>query len=150
MYDNITINKLYSIDSQQGTPSDATEIDYDLLYDTYYNAFYDALNDYYNESEVSVNGNNNIDTSSVDFRSSTSQIEIDSNTSSDALLEFSSSTDATMYTVGVASPPTSSGQATQMYLLEIRNILLIFVLTWVSVTLYSKIKNLMINYMTKN
>lgn len=149
MYDNIKINKLYSFDIEQSTPSDSNEIDYDLLYDTYYNAFYDALNDYY-ESEVNINGDNYINNSSVNFRSSSSQAEIEINSSSDALLEFSSSTDATMYTVGVASPPTSSGQATQMYLLEIRNILLIFVLTWVSVTLYSKIKNLMINYMTKN
>ena len=66
-------------------------------------------------------------------------------------LQYASSTDAKLYTVSVAGDgATSSPQQATAYLLELRNLFLIFVFTWLAITVYSKIKNLIINYTTKN
>lgn len=65
------------------------------------------------------------------------------------VVSFASSTDSTLYTVSVDAAPTSSAQQNTALLLECRNVLLIFLLSWFAITIYSKLKNLMINYTTK-
>ena len=121
------------IPDEQASPSDAISLE--DIYQVSYDAYYDAMEDYYNEHQSNFN-NNYYNT----YNSATPSEP----------LEYASSTDAKLYTVEVASAPTSSAQATEAYLLDTRNILLIFALTWLCVTLYSKIKNLMVNYITKN
>lgn len=64
----------------------------------------------------------------------------------DDVVVFNSETDATMYTVFAASPPTSSAAQQTVYLLEIRNILLIFMLGYFCLIFYSKIKNTFLNF----
>lgn len=129
MYEKDNTNDLLPYrDSESSTSSDSL----DLIYDACYNGVYNALNDY-----------NTFGTRSV--RSS----EVVNASDNDAV-EFATTTDSTLYTVTAVNAPTSSAQQAVTYLLEIRNILLIFVLLWLSITLYSKIKNLMINYSTKN
>lgn len=122
MYDENFI--LYDGDNSQSIASstDAIQIDYQELEDT----FYDALIRYENDFQLRSN--------STEFQSD------------DSIVEFNSSTDATMYTVGVDVAPTSSAQQNTILLLEIRNLLLIFLFSWLLLTAYSKIKNLMINY----
>ena len=74
---------------------------------------YNAIDKYFSEHPIVINN------SSVNTRSVSS--------SNDDLLDFSSSTDAKLYTVGVVGDaPTSSAQQTTLYLLDTRNILLIF------------------------
>ena len=119
-----------------GSPTDATEsIDYDLIYKNCYNAFYDAMEAYFNAHQLHTDNN------TYNTYNTATPCEP---------LEYSSATDARLYTVEVASAVTSSPQATEAYTLDTRNILLIFALTWLCVTLYSKIKNLILNYTTKN
>ena len=120
--------------SVSGSPSDAS-IDYDLIYNTCYAAFYDAMEDFSNEHSIDFNNSSN---NSYNFASPCEP------------LEYSSTTDAKLYTVEVASAATSSQQATEAYILDTRNILIIFACVWLCVTLYSKIKNLILNYTTKN
>lgn len=62
------------------------------------------------------------------------------------VVEFSSETDSTLYVTDPTAAPTSSAQQSTIYLLEIRNILLIFLFSWFLLTIYSKLKNLIINY----
>lgn len=62
------------------------------------------------------------------------------------VVDFDSSTDDNLYTVTPADAPTSSVQQQTIFLLEIRNILLIFLFSWFILTIYSKLKNLIINY----
>lgn len=71
---------------------------------------------------------------------------IDNSVYYDDVIEFSTGTDATMYTVWTETPPTSSAAQSTVYLLEIRNILLIFLLGYFCLIFYSKIKNLFINF----
>ena len=123
-YEDIETNILSNGDSSEATPNDSS-LDYDTLYDTIYYATYNALDDYCKFNDVSK--------------------DISIASGSDAL-QYATSTDARLYTVSVASAPTSSAQATEAYLLDTRNILIIFALAWFSITLYSKIKNLIINY----
>lgn len=122
MYDENFI--LYDGDNSQpiASSTDAIEIDYQKLEDT----FFDALLRYENDYQL---------------RSNTLESQSD-----DSIVEFNSSTDATMYTVGVDVAPTSSAQQNTILLLEIRNLILIFLFSWLLLTAYSKIKNLMINY----
>lgn len=115
---------------ENATQSDAF-LDYDLIYDTCYNAYYDALTDYFSNNPINYNVSYNA-------------------TLSDAPLEYATNTDARLYTVEVADAPTSSVQATEAYILDIRNIILFACIVWIVVIFYSKIKNLMINYTTKD
>lgn len=71
---------------------------------------------------------------------------IDNSVYYDNVIEFSTDTDATMYTVWTETPPASSAAQSTVYLLEIRNILLIFLLGYFCLVFYSKIKNLFINF----
>lgn len=124
------------VNPDEASSTDADQvIDYDLIYEKTYDAYYNAMEDYYNDHQNLFNNNY--------YNSYTSA-------SPSEPLEYASSTDAKLYTVEVASAATSSQQATEAYILDTRNILIIFACVWLAVTLYSKIKNLMINYMTKN
>lgn len=75
-------------------------------------------------------------------------------TSSDAdevfQVDYTSQTDATLYTVGIANKePLTTAEQSAVYLLEIRNLILIFVLSYVVLNLYSKIKNTFVNFFGK-
>ena len=133
MYDIIKDSEQPFVIGEQATSSDAISLE--DFYDTCYDAYYNAMEDFYNEHQLDFNN------SFVSTYYSATPSEP---------LEYATSTDSMLYTVEVASAPTSSAQATEAYLLDTRNILIIFALTWLVVTLYSKIKNLMVNYMTKN
>ena len=65
-------------------------------------------------------------------------------------VEYSSETDANLYTVSLVNDePLTTAEQSAVYLLEIRNILLIFLLSWLVLTLYSKIKNTFTNFFGK-
>lgn len=117
---------LYDWDNQEyiASDTDAVEIDYQKLEDSYYNALkrYELEKSF---QESLSKGNNVEDTDLVDF---------------------SSDTDATLYTVGVDAVPTTCAQQSTAFLLDIRNILLIFLLTYFCLTIYSKLKTTLINY----
>lgn len=66
------------------------------------------------------------------------------------LVEFASGTDASLMTVSTTAAPTSSAQQSTAYLLDIRNILLLFLIVYFLITMYSKIKNLLLNYYTND
>lgn len=111
------------------SPSDA--IDYDKLGDTIYNNTYQALTDYYNNNPLK----NNISDNNV------------RSLGSETPLTFASSTDATLYTVETVGAVSSVAEQTTALTLEIRNLLLIFILCWLIITIYSKLKNTLINYL---
>lgn len=137
MYEkNTTMFELYNLNIREVDTSTLTDAEKeDEYFERQSEAFYNAIDKYFTEHPIS--------TGTVD-------INYDVATYNDAL-EFSTSTDAKLYTVGVVgSAPTSSAQQTTTYLLDTRNILLIFALSWLCITLYSKIKNLIINYTTKD
>ena len=64
------------------------------------------------------------------------------------LVEFSSETDSDMLTGSVVAEPDSTAQQQTIYLLDIRNILLIFLLTYFVITIYSRLKNSLTRYFT--
>lgn len=111
------------------TETDAV-LDYDLIYEKCYDAFSDALNDYFSSHPITFN---------------TSYVA-----SPDEPLEYASGSDARLFTVEVADAPTSSAQATEAYILDIRNIIVFACIIWLVVIFYSKLKNLVINYTTKD
>lgn len=55
-------------------------------------------------------------------------------------VEFSSSTDANLYTVSTSAPVGSATEQNAVYLLEIRNIVLIFFLLWFVIYIVSMLK----------
>ena len=80
--------------------------------------------------------------------------DVDVATSSDAdevfQVEYSSETDASLYTVQVVNDtPLTTAEQSAVYLLEIRNLILIFVLCYVVLNLYSKLKNTFVNFFGK-
>lgn len=135
MNDKEVIN-IWKFDSEsvEQTESGATEtdavLDYDLIYEKCYDAFSDALNDYFTAHPITFN---------------TSYVA-----TPDEPMQYASSTDARLYTVEVADAPTSSAQATESYILDIRNIIVFACIVWLVVIFYSKLKNLVINYTTKD
>ena len=64
---------------------------------------------------------------------------------SDAVI-YDDDTDVTTYVSSPTDAPTSSAQQSAIWLLEIRNILLIFVLGYFCLIFYSKIKNTFLNF----
>lgn len=62
------------------------------------------------------------------------------------VVEYGEETDTTCYVSSPDAAPTSSAQQSAIWLLEIRNILLIFVLGYFCLIFYSKIKNTFINF----
>lgn len=135
MNDKEVIN-IWEFDSQpveqieQGATQTDAVLDYDLIYEKCYDAFSDALNDYFSAHPITFN---------------TSYVA-----TPDTPLEYASGTDARYFTVEVAAAPTSSAQATEGYILDIRNIIVFACIVWLVVIFYSKLKNLVINYTTKD
>lgn len=137
MYEkDFTMSKLFYINNNSDNTSTLTDAEEEQK--QLEESIYNAIDKYYTDNPRDY-------TISVD----SSRYVIDS-TENDAL-EFASSTDSTLYTVTVAGGgATSSPQQATALLLEIRNLILIFMFAWICITLYSKIKNLMINYTTKD
>ena len=104
----------------ESTPTDATENDYESVYEAVYNALLDYNTD-----------------SSSNTRSVATQSDSD-------MIEFATSTDATMYTV--SADPLTCGQQSAMYLLEIRNLLLIFILGYFVLNLFYRFKNTVFSF----
>ena len=123
-------NILFDGDSKTSTPNDSeptsTPDKVDIDYNEIEKAMYNALKRLDTENKV--------------------QEMAKSEPESDVVV-FSSSTDAQMLTGQTAVVPTSSAQQTTAYLLDIRNILLIFLFAYFVITVYSKIKNSLINYL---
>lgn len=70
-------------------------------------------------------------------------------TSSDAPVEWGSSTDATFYTVEVEGGVSSVAEQQTAYLLDLRNIILIIFLSFLVIKFYQMLKNTIINFFEK-
>lgn len=114
------------IESDPSTPTDAIEVDYSEIGVQVYVNTYNALKDYYSDYPQS----NNIEVDYVDSLP----------------VEFTTETDAKLYTGATVASPTSNGQQQTAYLLDVRNILLIFLLGYFVMHFYSRLKHLIINY----
>lgn len=62
------------------------------------------------------------------------------------VVQFASSTDARLYTSQFVDAPASSAQQQVAYLLDTRNILLIFLLSYFVINAYTKLKNTLSKY----
>ena len=86
--------------------------------------------------------------SSIDYSTLTDALLESESESSDAdIVEFASGTDSKLYTATVESSPASTGEQTVAYMLDIRNILLLFLLIWFSVYLINMIKKTVLKFM---
>ena len=74
---------------------------------------------------------------------------IQASTSDSDLVEFNTSTDARLFTVGTAAPPTSSAEQTTIILYDIRNIIFLFLSVYLVITVYSRIKNAVLHLYKK-
>ena len=108
-------------DLHTSTDSLRSEIDYQKIED----AFYNALN--------RVNEDN------------TSQEGYFSEVVNSDLVNFHTSTDSELMTCKVVAPPTSCAEQSTAYLLDIRNILFLFLSVYFILTSYSKIKSCVLN-----
>lgn len=120
-------------DEGLATDTDASSVDYEILGDTIYVNTYNALSDYYSEHPELLYSND-----------LTRAVTSGDNNSS--VVEFSSDTDATLYTVKTVDSPTSVAEQEVAILLDCRNILLIFLFVYFIVTMYGKLKSTLINY----
>lgn len=114
------------------TDTDASSVDYEILGDTIYVNTYNAMSDYYSEHPELLLSSGLLSTSSDDVASS--------------VVEFSSDTDATLYTVETVGSPTSVAEQEVAILLDCRNILLIFLFVYFIVSMYGKLKSTLMNY----
>lgn len=130
MYDENIL--LFDRDIEKSSPTDTTdnENNFEVDYDQIEKAMYNALKRLDTENKF--------------------QEAVKSSVQDNDVVEFSSSTDARMLTGSVVDAPTSSAQQQTTYLLDIRNILLLFLFIYFLVTIYSKLKNLLINYYTND
>lgn len=130
MYDENIL--LFDRDIEKSTPTDSSDSEnsFEVDYDQIEKAMYNALKRLDTENKV--------------------QEAVKSSDQDNDFVEFSSSTDARMLTGSVVAAPTSSAQQQTTYLLDIRNILLLFLFIYFLVTVYSKLKNLLINYYTND
>lgn len=71
----------------------------------------------------------------------------DSVSSVDDYVEFNSQTDAQLYTVGVTAPLTTSAEQSTSFLLDIRNILLLFLFSYFIFNTYRMLKNTLMSYL---
>lgn len=113
---------------QVQTPSDAQKETSEIDYQEIENAFYNAL--------TRINEENEQDD---EFRDSTQTI--------DDYVTFSSLSDANYYTVGVDAPPASSSEQSTIYLVDIRNILLLFLFAYFVFHTYIMLKNSLSAYL---
>lgn len=107
------------MDSNTHTTTDASSIDYEQIEQAIINA---------------LEENNNNDS-------------IDSVSEIDDSVEFASGTDAKLYTVETTVAPSTSAQQTTAILLDIRNLVLLFFLTYVTFTFYRMIKTTINSFM---
>lgn len=154
---------------------DESSNDDGLTYEDIYNAVYNGYMDAYTEIKISeseenalveettpqevqrvyvdnfpsiqtvkVNNLNSIDLSSVTdaIENENSVVEEDNN-----LVDFSSSTDARLYTCQTSSAVDSIDAQSLTYLLDIRNLLLLFLLVWFSIYIIRMIKKTIIKFM---
>lgn len=68
----------------------------------------------------------------------------------DGVVEFASDTDSKFYTVIEADPPASSTDQLTGYLLDIRNLLLLFLFTYFIFHTYTMLKNSLKSYLGGN
>ena len=108
-----------------------------------------------------MNDNNNVDTHTqgdaieIDYQRIEDSFynalqkskEIQSEPAIDDYIEFNTSTDANYYTVGVSAAPTTSAQQNTIYLLDVRNILLLFLFTYFIFNTYRMLKNTLMSYL---
>lgn len=156
-------------------PVDESSNDNGLTYEDIYNAVYNGYMDAYTEIKISeseenvlveettpqevqrvyvdnfpsiqtvkVNNLNSIDLSSVtDAIENENQVVEEENN----LVDFSSTTDARLYTCQTSSAVDSIDAQSLTYLLDIRNLLLLFLLVWFSVYIIRMIKKTIIKFM---
>ena len=98
-----------------------------------------------NVGEVTSVSVNNLPEEFVDYASLSDAI----NVNTDPALEFSTSTDARLYTASVSSPPSTASGQTAAYMLDVRNILFIFLLLWFSIYMIKMIKDTVIKVSNK-
>lgn len=130
MYDENIL--LFDWDFEKSSPTDSSDSQnsFEVDYDQIEKAMYNALKRLDTENKL--------------------QEAVKSSDQDSDVVEFSSSTDARMLTGSVVDAPTSSAQQQTTYLLDIRNILLLFLFIYFLITIYSKLKNLLINYYTND
>lgn len=126
MYDEKFI--LYIGDNEKSTPTDSTnsEDSFEIDYSEIEKSMYNALRRLENERQV---------------QEMSKAINEDSD-----LVEFSSSTDAEMFTGSSVAAADSTAQQQTIYLLDIRNILTLFLLIYFILNVYSRIKNSLSSY----
>lgn len=107
-----------SDDFHTSTDASIAPVDYDKIEKAFYNAL------------VEYQDNNS---------SATPIIESD-------LVEFASPCDAQLLTLKVAAAPTSSEQQATAFMADIRNLLFLFLICYFVFTVYSKLKNSVINF----
>lgn len=73
--------------------------------------------------------------------------KLDSVAYTDDLVSFSSNTDAKLYTVETDFAPATSAQQSTAILLDIRNLVLLFFLTYLTLTFYRMLKSTINSYM---
>lgn len=71
----------------------------------------------------------------------------DSIAETDDCVEFATGTDSKLYTVETTVAPTTSAQQTTALLLDIRNLVLLFFLTYVTLTFYRMLKTTINSFM---
>lgn len=124
--ENIEFDSISDSESDISSSGDSLDsIDYEELGDIIYQNTYNAMRDYYEDHP---------------------QTSVTSEFIDSPAIEWATDTDSRLYTGSLTVAPTSSAQQSAAYLLDIRNVLLIFLLGWFVLTVYSKIKNLFINY----
>ena len=161
LYDN------ENVDSSEENSSDGSTLTYEDIYNAVYNGYMDAyteiqiqqaeeeestsenatrviVDNFPQVQNVRVNNLNSIDYSSITDAIEESERAEDSNND---LVEFASSTDSRLYTATVESSLGSTSEQTVAYILDIRNILLLFLLIWFSIYLINMIKKTVIKFM---
>lgn len=71
----------------------------------------------------------------------------DSISETDDCIDFATSTDSKLYTVETTVAPTTSAQQATAILLDIRNLVLLFFLTYVTLTFYRMLKTTINSFM---
>ena len=130
-YDEINVKGDNSDDSNVATDTDANSIDYEKLEDSFYN----ALDKYYKD-----NKNENISAAATKSSNNMNAFDLS------GTVAFASSTDAKYYTCQYVDSPGSVAEQELGYILDIRNILLIFLFVYFIISIYGKLKSTLINY----
>lgn len=128
LYDENVKNGSNSDNTDTASNTDAVEIDYQKIEDSMYNSFSKALKEYNTQS------------------SDNTKLSVSPSVSTD-YVEFATSTDSKLYTCELSEGHASSVAVQEVaYLLDIRNILLIFLFIYFIFSMYGKLKSTLINY----